>query len=115
MNCDPDDQKVTLRQVPAGWILGLAMVGLAFAATGLSPRDAERECRWSACATAARAARSIGSTRRRDFTRRPRNNARASRERMDLCRARKTRQLKIAADQSEARRANHVVTFAFSG
>lgn len=34
MNYDPDDRKVALRQVLAGWTLCLAMVGLAFAATG---------------------------------------------------------------------------------
>lgn len=34
MNYDPDDRKVTLRQVVAGWTLCLAMIGLAFAATG---------------------------------------------------------------------------------
>lgn len=34
MDYDPNDQRVTSRQVLAGWILCLAMVGLAFAATG---------------------------------------------------------------------------------
>jgi hypothetical protein len=34
MNYDPDDRKVTLRQVLAGWTLCLAVIGLAFAAMG---------------------------------------------------------------------------------
>jgi hypothetical protein len=34
MDYNPDDHRVTFRQVLAGWILCLSMVGLAFAAMG---------------------------------------------------------------------------------
>jgi hypothetical protein len=34
MSYNPDDQRITARQVLAGWILCFAMAGLAFAATG---------------------------------------------------------------------------------
>jgi hypothetical protein len=34
MSYNPDDQRITPRQVLAGWILCLATVGLAFAAIG---------------------------------------------------------------------------------
>jgi hypothetical protein len=37
MDYDPNDQRITLRQVLAGWILCFAMIGLAFAATGRHP------------------------------------------------------------------------------
>ena len=34
MNYDPEERKVNVRQILAGWILCVAMIGVAYAATG---------------------------------------------------------------------------------
>jgi len=102
MNYDPDDRKVTLRQVLAGWTLCLAMVGLAFAATGRHHAIPSVNASGPPYATAA-AARSILQRAAAGFHLLPANN---SKQRPGHVVARNPVQLQISADQCVARGAN---------
>ena len=102
MNYDPDDRKVTLRQVLAGWTLCFAMVGLAFAATGRHHAIPSVSASNLPYDTAA-ACCTIGSARLPDFTSYAANK---SIQRPGHVIARNPVQLKISVDQCEARGAN---------
>jgi hypothetical protein len=102
MNYDPDDRKVTLRQVLAGWTLCLAMVGLAFAATGRHHAIPSVNASGLPYATAA-ACCSILQPRLPDFTSYAANKAR---QRPGHVVVRNPMQLQTSVDQCEARGAN---------
>jgi hypothetical protein len=102
MNYDPDDRKVTLRQVLAGWTLCLGMVGLVFAATGRHHAIPSVNASNLLYATDA-ACCSIGSARLPDFTSYVANK---SRQRPGRVIARDPVELKTSVDQCEARGAN---------